>query len=98
MPAGCTKPVVCPSALQVKAGGSVVGCISACARLDTDQYCCRGQWSPRADCDPAKWPVDYAAVFKKAEPYAYSYVDDDATSVYVCKGRCNYRIVFGVTP
>jgi hypothetical protein len=25
-------------------------------------------------------------------------VDDDATSVYVCKGRCNYRIVFGLTP
>jgi hypothetical protein len=97
IPAGCTSPVDCPSALQVTAGGSVVGCISPCARFDTDQYCCRGPWAPRADCDPAKWPVDYAAVFKRAEPYAYSYVDDDATSVYVCKGRCNYRIVFGVT-
>ena len=21
------------------------------------QYCCRGQWSSRAACDPAKWPV-----------------------------------------
>jgi hypothetical protein len=98
VPAGCTSPVVCPSALQVKDDGSVVGCISPCARFNTDQYCCRGPWAPRADCDPAKWPVDYAAVFKKAEPYAYSYVDDDATSVYVCKGRCDYRIVFGVTP
>jgi hypothetical protein len=42
--------------------------------------------------------VDYAAVFKKAEPYAYSYVDDDATSVYTCEGTCDYRITFGVTP
>jgi ribosomal protein L24E len=42
--------------------------------------------------------VDYAAVFKHAEPYAYSYVDDDATSVYTCKGKCDYRITFGVTP
>ena len=98
VPAGCTKPVDCPSALDVTAGGSVVGCISACARLDTDQYCCRGQWSSRAACDPAKWPVDYAAVFKRAEPYAYSYVDDDATSVFTCQGDCDYRITFGVTP
>jgi hypothetical protein len=41
--------------------------------------------------------VDYAAVFKMAEPYAYSYVDDDATSVYTCKGDCDYRITFGIT-
>jgi hypothetical protein len=96
--AGCTKAVQCPKVLDVKAGGKVVGCISACARIGGNQYCCRGPYAPRADCNPAKWPVDYAAVFKRAEPYAYSYVDDDATSVYVCKGRCNYRIVFGLTP
>jgi hypothetical protein len=95
--AGCTKPVNCPSALDVKAGNAVVGCISACARLGGDQYCCRGQWSSRSACDPAKWPVDYAEVFKSAEPYAYSYVDDDATSVFTCSGRCDYRITFGLT-
>jgi hypothetical protein len=98
VPAGCTKPVVCPSVLDVKVGSTVVGCISACARLDTDQLCCRGAWSSRAACDPTKWPVDYAAVFKRAEPYAYSYVDDDATSVFTCKGVCDYRITFGITP
>jgi hypothetical protein len=95
--AGCTKPVSCPSALDVKAGGAVVGCISACAGLGGDQYCCRGQWSARSACDPAKWPVDYAEVFKSAEPYAYSYVDDDATSVFTCSGVCDYRITFGIT-
>jgi hypothetical protein len=98
VPAGCTKPVVCPSVLDVKVGGTVVGCISACARLDTDQLCCRGAWSSRAACDPATWPVDYAAVFKRAEPYAYSYVDDDATSVFTCRDVCDYRITFGITP
>jgi thaumatin family protein len=98
VPAGCTKPVVCPSVLDVKVGSAVVGCISACARLGTDQLCCRGQWSSRAACNPAEWPVDYAAVFKRAEPYAYSYVDDDATSVFTCKGVCDYRITFGITP
>jgi Thaumatin family len=98
VPAGCTKPVRCPSALRVKAGGKVVACESACARFGTDQYCCRGKWAPRSECLPARWPVDYARVFKRAEPYAYSYVDDDATSVFTCKGRCNYRITFGITP
>jgi hypothetical protein len=93
-PAGCTKPVP----LQTNIGGTTVSCESACARFGTDQYCCRGAWAPRAACDPAKWPVDYAAVFKTAEPYAYSYVDDDATSVFTCKGECDYRITFGITP
>jgi hypothetical protein len=96
--AGCTKPVNCPSALAVDAGGKVVGCISACARLGGDRYCCRGEWASRAACSPAQWPVDYAAVFKQAEPYAYSYVDDDATSVFTCSGVCDYSITFGYTP
>jgi hypothetical protein len=96
--AGCTTPVPCPMALQITAAGKVVACESPCAKLGGDQYCCRGQWAARSQCNPAKWPVDYAAIFKKAEPYAYSYVDDDATSVYTCKGTCNYDIVFGVTP
>jgi hypothetical protein len=95
--AGCTRLVRCPSALKIRAHGKYVACESACAKLGGDQYCCRGKWAPRAKCNPRKWPVDYARVFKRAEPYAYSYVDDDATSVYVCKGRCDYRIVFGVT-
>jgi Thaumatin family len=54
--------------------------------------------APRSVCNPARWPVDYAAVFKRAEPYAYSYVDDDATSVFTCQGQCDYQIVFGLTP
>jgi hypothetical protein len=96
--AGCTTAVACPAALQVKTGGTVVACASACARFSTDQYCCRGAWASRTACDPAQWPVDYAAVFKKAEPYAYSYSDDDATSTYTCSGECDYRITFGLTP
>lgn len=94
---GCTRAVVCPTVLQVRVGGNVVGCISACARFGTDQYCCRGKWSSRSTCDPRRWPVDYAAAFKHAEPFAYSYTYDDATGVFSCYGRCNYRITFGLT-
>jgi hypothetical protein len=96
--AGCTKAVRCPKVLKIFAHAKYVACESACAKLGGDQNCCRGKWAPRSQCNPRKWPVDYAAVFKRAEPYAYSYVDDDATSVYVCKGRCDYRIVFGLSP
>ncbi len=96
--AGCTRIVVCPPVLQVHAGGTVVGCLSACARFGTDPYCCRGSWSSRSVCIPTRWPIDDAAVFKRAEPSAYSYAYDDATSTFTCAGGCVYRITFGVTP
>ena len=96
--AGCTTGVACPAALKVKAGGVVVACESACARFGTDLYCCRGKYSGRAACNPRRWPIDYAAVFKRAEPFAYSYAYDDATSTFTCYGAWNYRITFGLTP
>jgi hypothetical protein len=96
--AGCTHAVDCPAALRVTAGGKAVGCESPCGVFDTDQYCCRGRWAPRSACLPDKWPVKYAAVFKKAEPFAYSYVDDDATSTFTSKGEAGYRITFGLSP
>ena len=95
--AGCTKAVNCPSALAVTSGTTVVACESSCAKLGGAQYCCTGQYSARPDCNPATWPIDYAAVFKDAEPYAYSYADDDATSVFTCSGVCDYRITFGLS-
>ena len=94
----CTKPIVCPGPMQVKAGGQVVACTTPCTAFGGDAYCCRGAWSGRENCDPAKWPVDYAKlVYKDAEPYAYSYAFDDSATMS-CKGDCDYRIVFGVTP
>ena len=94
---GCTSEVKCPAALQVRRAGQVVACISPCARFQTDRYCCRGRYAQ--GCSPSTtWPVDYARVFKRAEPYAYSWSGDDATSVFTCTGGCDYRITFGVTP
>ena len=94
----CTKAVVCPSGMQVKSNGQVVACETACAAFGGDAYCCTGSWSGRQNCNPAKWPVDYAKlVFKDAEPYAYSYAFDDSATM-ACKGHCNYRITFGITP
>jgi hypothetical protein len=94
----CTKAIVCPSAMQVKAGSQIVACETACSAFGGDAYCCTGAWAGRQNCDPAKWPVDYAKlVFKDAEPYAYSYAFDDSATM-ACKGGCDYRITFGITP
>ena len=100
VPAGCTRDAndTCPRSLRVTHGGAVVACRSACVALNTDQTCCRGAWAPRSRCRPSEWPIDSAAVFKRAEPAAYSYVNDDATSVFACSGSCDYRITFGRSP
>lgn len=92
----CTSPIDCPSAMQAKNGGQVIGCEPPCAAFGGDTYCCRGAWAGRDNCVPAKWPVDYTQVFKKAEPYAYSYAFDDSATM-ACKGACYYRITFGTS-
>ena len=98
--AGCTQNAntTCPAKLQRVENGQVVACLSACLVFNTDQTCCTGAYAPRADCTPSTWPINSAAVFKKAEPFAYSYVDDDATSVLTCTGECDYRVTWGVSP
>jgi hypothetical protein len=97
--AGCTQNAntMCPTKLQRVANGQVVACLSACLVFNTAQTCCTGAYAPRADCVPSSWPIDSAAVFKKAEPFAYSYVNDDATSVLTCSGECDYRVTWGVS-
>jgi hypothetical protein len=92
----CTSAVDCPAAMQAKNGSQVIGCEPPCAAFGGDTYCCRGAWAGRDNCVPSKWPVDYTQVFKKAEPYAYSYAFDDGATM-PCKGSCFYRVTFGVT-
>jgi hypothetical protein len=92
----CTAPVNCPSAMQAVSGGQTIGCKPPCAAFGGDTYCCRGTWAGRNNCIPSKWPVDYTQVFKKAEPYAYSYAFDDSATM-ACKAQCYYKVTFGTT-
>ncbi|MFD4605644.1 thaumatin family protein [Streptomyces sp. NPDC058464] len=98
--AGCTRDAnaTCPAKLQRVRDGHVVACLSACLVFNTDKTCCTGAYAARPQCVPSSWPVDSAAVFKAAEPFAYSYVNDDATSVLTCSGECGYRVTWGVSP
>ncbi|WP_240529580.1 thaumatin family protein [Streptomyces mangrovisoli] len=92
----CTTAIDCPEAMRALDGGREIGCKPPCAAFGGDTYCCRGAWAGRTNCLPAKWPVDYTQVFKRAAPYAYSYAFDDAATMS-CKGACYYRITFGTT-
>ncbi|MFF2527233.1 thaumatin family protein [Streptomyces liangshanensis] len=94
--AGCTKPVACPEKMRFTAGGRVVGCTNPCTAFGGKTYCCEDEWAGRENCVPSRWPVDYTQVFKRAEPYAYSYAFDDSATM-PCKGSCDYRVTFGVT-
>ncbi|MFJ9345456.1 thaumatin family protein [Streptomyces sp. NPDC101237] len=92
----CTTEIDCPQAMRAYSGGRETGCKPPCAAFGGDTYCCRGAWAGRDHCVPAKWPVDYTRVFKRAAPYAYSYAYDDAATMS-CKGACYYRVTFGTT-
>ncbi|RPE41765.1 thaumatin family protein [Streptomyces sp. Ag109_O5-1] len=98
--AGCVKDTIatCPKKLQRTRDGRVVACLSACLVFNTDQTCCTGAYAARPQCVPSSWPIDSATVFKAADPNAYSYVNDDATSVFTCSGECGYRVTWGVSP
>lgn len=72
----------CPSQLKVPGG-----CNNPCTVFNTNQYCCtEGQGS----CGP----TDLSKFFKERCPDAYSYPQDDPTSLFTCPSGTNYRVVF----
>jgi hypothetical protein len=80
----------CPNELRVTgAGGQVVGCLSACEKFSTDEFCCRNAHNQPETCPP----FSFSKTFKAACPTAYSYAYDDATSTFTCKGE-DYAVWF----
>jgi hypothetical protein len=88
----CTHDLnaTCPAELRMTgATGQVIGCLSACERFKTDEYCCAGAHNQPDTCPP----FAYSRTFKEACPTAYSYAYDDATSTFTCRGE-DYAIWF----
>ncbi|XP_043477873.1 pathogenesis-related protein 5-like [Leptopilina heterotoma] len=85
--AGCKSDLNtrCPNELAVKSGRTTIACKSACAALNTDQYCCRGAFNSARTCRSRNWPKNYAAIFKGACPDATSYAYDDQRSTFSCR-------------
>jgi hypothetical protein len=96
--AGCNSDLNahCPAELAVHSGSATVACLSACAKFNTDEYCCRGAHDKPQTCKSNTWPKNYPAIFKQACPDAYSYAYDDTSSTFTCHGdpHANYEIVF----
>jgi hypothetical protein len=98
--AGCVSDLnsKCPHELSIWSadGFNVVACKSACAKFNTDTYCCRGAHKTPETCKSSSWPKNYPAYFKAACPDAYSYAYDDTTSTFTCRGNpsTNYDVIF----
>ncbi|KAF8402950.1 hypothetical protein HHK36_011043 [Tetracentron sinense] len=73
--------VCCPSALELKRGGKVVGCKSACLAMKSARYCCTGDYANPKSCKPTV----FAHLFKAICPGAYSYAYDDSSSLKSCR-------------
>ncbi|KAF7845464.1 thaumatin-like protein [Senna tora] len=79
----------CPSALEVKRKGKVVGCKSACLASQSAKYCCTGKFAHPKACKPTL----FAHLFKAICPKAYSYAFDDSGSLNRCRAS-TYAITF----
>jgi Thaumatin family len=80
---GCTKDLLpnCPPELQVKSSdGTLIQCLSACAKFHADSFCCSGAYSVPQTCHATA----YSKLFKDACPWAYSYAYDDLASLDQC--------------
>ncbi|KAF5753861.1 putative Thaumatin family [Helianthus annuus] len=85
---GCRRSIVCTADIngqcpsQLRAPG---GCNNPCTVYKTDQYCCNS-----GRCGP----TDFSRFFKQRCPDAYSYPQDDRTSLFTCPGGTNYDVIF----
>ncbi|CAI9772708.1 unnamed protein product [Fraxinus pennsylvanica] len=80
----CNAPIVdqCPSELRTPGG-----CNNPCTVFPTNEYCC-------TDGPGSCSPTDFSRFFKERCPDAYSYPQDDPTSLFTCPAGTNYRVVF----
>ncbi|CAM0948633.1 unnamed protein product [Alopecurus aequalis] len=75
----------CPSALKVDGG-----CLSACVKFGSPQYCCTPPNGSTETCPP----TDYSRFFKGLCPDAYSYPFDDKSSTFTCAPGTDYQVTF----
>lgn len=75
----------CPEDLRkTDALGLTTQCLSACARWNKDEYCCRGDYDTDSTCTPDAWEKDWPRLFKAACPTAVTYAFDDSSDTFVC--------------
>lgn len=86
----CSALPSCPAGFEIKDNqGNVAGCMSACTKFKTDEYCCTGAYNSPDACKSN----DYAAAVKAACPDVYTYAYDDSTSAFMCTSQ-TYTVTF----
>lgn len=65
-------------------------CYSACAKYNSDQYCCTGSYDGPGLCQPNY----YSKAAKSMCPDAYSYAYDDASSTFVVPQGGGFQVIF----
>ncbi|CAD0082133.1 unnamed protein product, partial [Aureobasidium vineae] len=65
-------------------------CFSACAKYNSDQYCCLGKYNGPQQCSPNY----YAKAAKTICPDAYSYAYDDQSSTFIIPSGAGVEVVF----
>ncbi|WJX41485.1 hypothetical protein P8452_28833 [Trifolium repens] len=86
--------VCCPSALEVKRNGKVVGCKSACLAMQSAKYCCTGSYSDPKTCKREHFLLIFLRLFVLR---LYSYAYDDTSSLNRCRAP-RYVITFCPPP
>ena len=82
---------VCPNPLvATNKDGWYVGCYSACDALKDPKYCCTGNFSSPAACQPN----DYSKTFKQLCKLAHTYPRDNDPPTYKCSSATSYNITF----
>jgi hypothetical protein len=86
----CSSLPSCPSGFETYDDqGKVSGCMSACTKFKTDEYCCTGAYNSPNTCKSN----DYASAVKATCPDVYTYAYDDYTSAFMCTST-TYTVTF----
>ncbi|KAK5128926.1 hypothetical protein LTR85_000259 [Meristemomyces frigidus] len=65
-------------------------CLSACAKYNSDSYCCTGSYDSSSKCTPSY----YSKAAKNVCPDAYSYAYDDQDSTFINPTGGGYQVIF----
>jgi hypothetical protein len=86
----CTSLPSCPAGFETYDDkGAVSGCMSACTKYNTDEYCCTGAYGSADTCTTNS----FASAVSAACPDVYSYAFDDVDSAFLCTYNA-YTVTF----
>ncbi|KAI3926591.1 hypothetical protein MKW92_008185 [Papaver armeniacum] len=92
---GCKADLLstCPEKLKMRcpAGhGPVVGCMSGCEAVGSDQMCCRNHYNSPQTCKE----TEFSLFFKHACPATFTYAHDSPSLSHDCSAPRELKVIF----